>query len=88
MTLNEPNEAEFICDITSLPQLPPNPLPNRRVAPPTSPQPLTPPWLQAQRTPAHYASLSGHAATVRLLLENKADVNAVNEVSQPLLMSV
>ncbi len=38
--------------------------------------------MQGDFTPAHAASQGGHTETVALLLANKADINAADEVQQ------
>lgn len=37
--------------------------------------------MQGERQPLHYAALNGHVATVELLLEKGADIEALDEVS-------
>jgi ankyrin repeat protein len=36
--------------------------------------------MQSGFTPAHVASVNGHGETLALLLANKADINAADEV--------
>jgi hypothetical protein len=38
--------------------------------------------MQSGATPAYIASSEGHTETLALLLENKADINAADEVQQ------
>ena len=38
--------------------------------------------MQEGATPAHVASVKGHTETLALLLANKADINAMDEVQQ------